>query len=474
MQSDPELRPGVGSDHQLPGSTSPQRQRRGVRTIVWIGVLLVFALGFYLILRHNQAPQQGQRGPGGGSGAGGGGRRGGAGGGGPVNLTATTAYKGDIGVYVDAIGTVTPVYTSSITAQANGVVTAVHYTEGQMVRKGEPLIDIDARPYDATLTQAEGVLQRDQGLLAEAQMDLARYQAALARNAIQKQQVDDQEKLVEQDQGTVKTDQGTVQYDQIQVGFCHIVAPITGRVGLRLVDPGNVVQANSSTVLAVITQIQPITVVFTVAEDNLGQILPQMRKRAKLTVDAYDHTGQNKIASGTLLTLDNQIDTTTGTVKARAEFANKEGSLFPNQFVNARLLVNTIHDATLIPTAAVQHNGQAAYVYVISGGKAHMTPITVGVTEGLTAQVSGVNPGDQLATSGFEKLQDGSTASVSTGDGSGAGGGKGSRGGHAGGGGSGGSGRGAGSGGSGGGPGGNNHGGGHGNGGGPAGGSSAP
>jgi len=418
LPSDPELRPTIGSDHQLPSSTGTEKPpQKGIRALVWIGILLLFALAFFLVLRHQQAPQQGAA-----AGGAGGGRRGGGAGGASVNLTAVAARKGNIGVYVDAIGTVTPVYTSSITAQVNGVITAVHYTEGQIVRKGDALIDIDSRPYQATLTEAEGILERDQGFLAEAQMDLTRYQAALARNAIQKQQVDDQEKVVEQDQGTVKNDQGTVQYDQIQVEFCHIVAPITGRVGLRLVDPGNVVQANSTTVLAVITQIQPITVVFTVAEDSLGQILPQMRKRAKLAVDAFDRSDQNKIASGTLLTLDNQVDTTTGTVKARAQFANKDSSLFPNQFVNARLLVNTISGATLIPMATVQHNGQVAYVYLISNGHAHITPINVGVVDGLTAQVTGINPGDQLATSGFEKLQDNSPVTISASNGSGSGG----------------------------------------------------
>jgi len=460
LQSDPELRPTVGPD-QLSSSTDVEKPRKAIRAIVWIGLLIVFAVGFFLVLHHTQTAPQGQgqqRGPGGG----GGGRRGA--GGGPVNLTAATAQKGNIGVYIDAIGTVTPVYTSSITAQASGIITSVHYTEGQMVRKGDPLIDIDPRPYQATLMQAEGILQRDQGLLAQAQMDLQRYQSALARNAIQKQQVDDEEKLVEQDQGVVKNDQGTVQYDQIQLGFCHIVAPITGRVGLRLVDPGNVVQANSTAVLAVITQVQPITIVFTVAEDNLGQLLPQLRKRAKLVVDAYDRSAQEKIASGVLLTLDNQIDTTTGTVKARAQFANKDSSLFPNQFVNVRLLVRTISDATLIPTAAVQHNGQDAYVYRIADGKASMTPITVGVIEGLTAQVTGINPGDQVATSGFEKLQPNSSVNIVTGNGS-AGGGRGGRGGRGGG---------PGGHGPGGGPSGSGGPGGHGRGGGASGGSSTP
>jgi membrane fusion protein, multidrug efflux system len=237
--------------------------------------------------------------------------------------------------------------------------------------------------------------------------------------------LDDQEKLVEQVKGTVKNDQGTVQYDQIQVDFCHIVSPITGRVGLRLVDPGNVVQANGGTVLAVVTQIQPITVVFTVAEDALGQIQPRLRQKAKLSVDALDRTALTPIARGTLLTLDNQIDTTTGTVKARAQFANSDSALFPNQFVNTRLLVNTLKGATLIPTAAVQHNGQAAYVYVLENNKAHMRPITVGVTEGQTAEVEGVNPGDVLATSSFDKLQDNTTIALSNGPEPGADGGPG-------------------------------------------------
>ena len=415
MQADANQQAGphTGPDHQLPSSTEPEKPRRkGVRAIVWIVLLLFFGAGFYLVMRQRQQTQAAPTG-----------RRGG-GGGGSVNLTAVTAKKGNIGVYVDAIGTVTPVYTSSITSQVNGIVTAVHFTEGQLVQKGAPLVDIDSRPYEATLEQAQGVLQRDQGLLAQAQMDLERYQAAWARNAIQKQTLDDQDKLVEQDKGTVKNDQGTVRYDEIQVQFCHIVSPITGRVGLRLVDPGNVVTANGSTVLAVVTQITPITVVFTVAEDSLGQIEPQLRKKAKLTVDVFDRSDLKKIASGMLLTLDNQIDTTTGTVKARAQFANKDSSLFPNQFVNTRLLIRMLNDATLIPTAAVQHNGQATFVYAIDPGscakstdgcKAHVRNVTVGVTDGDTAQVTGVNPGDTLATSGFDKLQDGSGVTISAG-----------------------------------------------------------
>lgn len=401
MQSDSNQQPFVSPDHQLSASTDPEHPRhKRIRVAVWIALLVFFAIGFFLVLRHHEEAKVAT------------GRR--AALTGAVAVTSAPAKKGNIGVYVNAIGTVVPVYTSSITSQVNGIVTAVHFTEGQLVSKDAPLIEIDPRPYQATLLQAQGILERDQGVLAQAQMDLARYQAAWAKNAINKQLLDDQEKLVEQDQGTVKNDEGTVQYDQVQVDFCHIVAPITGRIGLRLVDPGNVVQANGTTVLAVITQIQPITVVFTVAEDSLGQIIPRLRKRTKLTVDAYDRTDQYKIASGQLLTLDNQIDTTTGMVKARASFANKDSSLFPNQFVNTHLLVNTLTGATLVPTAAVQHNGTAAFVYVLSGNKAQLRNITVGVTNGDTAQVQGVNPGDVLATSSFDKLQDGTAVTISS------------------------------------------------------------
>ena len=393
----------VEPDHQLPATTSPTKRspRKAIRLGVWVLILAIFAGGFFLILRHHDNTKSAATPS----------RRGAAGG--TATVIPVTAQTGDIGVYLDAIGTVTPVYTSTITSQVNGIVTEVHYKEGQLVRKGDPLIDIDSRPYRATLLQAQGVLERDQGILAQAQMDLERYQKAWAANAIPKQTLDDQEKVVEQDQGTVKNDQGTVQYDQIQVDFCHIVAPITGRVGLRLVDPGNVVQATGGTTLAVITQIQPITVIFTLSEDSLGQVQPRLKQKDALTVDAYDRAAQKKIATGTLLTLDNQIDTTTGTVKARASFANKDSSLFPNEFVNTRLLVNTLHGATLIPSSAIQHNGQAAFVYVIQNDTAHMQSIKPGVTDGNTTQVEGINPGDVIANSSFDKLQNNSKVVLS-------------------------------------------------------------
>jgi membrane fusion protein, multidrug efflux system len=371
-----------------------------VRIIVWILLLVIFGGGFLLVLRHHDDAAATKKSPKGG-------------GFGPVTLTTAAATKGDIGVYLDAIGTVTPVYTSSITSQVNGIVKEVHFREGQIVRKGDPLIDIDARPYQATLLQAQGTLERDENILGQARMDLERYQDAWNRNAIPKQTLDDQQKIVLQNQGTVKLDQGMVQFDQVQVDFCHIDAPITGRVGLRLVDPGNVVQSTGTLTLAVITQIQPITVIFTISEDTLGPVQDRLHKNAVLSVDAFDRGGQKKITSGKLLTIDNQIDTTTGTVKARGLFENKDLSLFPNQFVNIRLLVSTLHDATLIPSSAIQHNGQTAFVYVLQDDTAHLRNIKTGVTDGGTTQVTGISPGDVLANSSFDKLQDNSKVAVS-------------------------------------------------------------
>lgn len=365
---------------------------------MWVLLLAIFGFGFWWVLRKEDTTKSTAKSP--------------RGGGGPVTVQPATATKGDIGVYLDSIGTVTPVYTASITSQVNGIVTSVHYREGQIVGKGDPLIDIDPRPYQATLMQAQGTLERDKGLLAQAQMDLQRYQDAWARKAIPKQTLDDQEKLVLQTQGTVKIDEGTVKYDEIQLEYCHIVAPIAGRVGLRLVDPGNVVQSSGTLTLAVITQIQPITIIFTIPEDNLGQVQGQVRKNVKLTVDAFDRAVLKKIATGKLLTLDNQIDTTTGTVKARAQFENKDTRLFPNEFVNTRLLVDTVHDATLIPSSAIQHNGQVAFVYVLQGDVAHLKNVKPGVTDGGTTEVTGISPGDVVANSSFDKLQDNSKVST--------------------------------------------------------------
>ena len=383
----------IGAGHQL--SPPPPWYRQ--RWILWTGLILLLLLGgiVFAIIHNNNAKAAAAR-------------RALASAKPSVSVTVATATKGNIGVYLGAIGTVTPVYTASITAQASGVLTAVHYSEGQLVRKGEALIDIDPRPYRAQLMQAEGALEHDTNVLAQARMDLDRYRAAWARNGIPKQLLDDQEKIVLQDQGTVKNDQGTVNYDQVQLSFCHITAPIAGRVGLRLVDPGNVVQATGATVLAVITQVQPTTVVFTLAEDSLGQVQARMRQMHTLPGEAWYRAQTSKIASGKLQSIDNQIDTTTGTVKLRALFDNKNGALYPNQFVNTRLLVNTLEGVTLVPTGAVQHNGQVAFLYVIANGKATVRNIKTGVADGGMTEVEGINPGEVVATSSFDKLQEGS------------------------------------------------------------------
>jgi multidrug efflux system membrane fusion protein len=329
----------------------------------------------------------------------------------PVNTAVVR--RGSIGIYLEAIGTVTPVYTASITSQVNGLVIAVHYKEGQVVHKGDPLLDIDPRPFQAQVLQAQGTLERDINVLAQSKMDLERYRAAWARNAIPKQQLDDQEKIVLQNEAQVKSDQGNLQFLQVQLGWCHITAPFTGRIGLRLVDPGNVVVltasnlVNATTSLAVITQIEPITVVFTLAQDQLSEVRAQSRRGGGLPVYAYDRTLETKIATGVLGAIDNQIDTTTGTVKLRATFDNARDALFPNQFVNTRLLVKTLRGVTIIPSQAIQHNGQTAFMYVIQDNEAHIQNVKTGPTEAGMTVVEGVKPGTIVATSSFEKLRDG-------------------------------------------------------------------
>ncbi|MGD0514217.1 MAG: efflux RND transporter periplasmic adaptor subunit [Terriglobales bacterium] len=378
---------------------SHPHKSRWQRLFVWAALLLTFGVIFMLVLRHHDDAQSAASS-----------RRGVTG---PVTVVTAVAQKGNIGVYLDAIGTVTPVHTDSITSQVTGMITQVHYQEGQLVRKGQALIDIDPRPYEAQLLQAQGALERDTYVLEQAKMDLQRYRDAWARNGIPKQTLDDQEKIVLQDEGTVKNDQGTVQYDQVQVGWCHITAPIAGRVGLRLVDPGNVVQSTGTTTLVVITEVQPITVVFTIAEDSLPQVQAQTRHGKRLEVDAYDRAQLTKIATGKLLTLDNQIDTTTGTVKLRALYDNKNDALFPNQFVNTSLLVNTLQGVTLIPTSAIQHNGQTSFVYIIQNGTAQIRNIKSGVTNAGQTAVEGINPGDAVANSSFDKLQNNSKVTIS-------------------------------------------------------------
>jgi membrane fusion protein, multidrug efflux system len=329
-----------------------------------------------------------------------------------VIVHAGTAYRGDMGVYINALGTVTPISTINVYSQVSGQVLAVHYREGQIVHHGDLLIDIDPRPYRAQLQQAEGLLDHDHGVLKQAEIDLARYREAFASNAVAKQVLDDQEQIVIQDQGAVKYDLGQVQYAEVQLGYCHITAPTSGRVGLRLVDSGNTVFAGSSNALVVITELQPITVVFNVAEDHLGEVQAQLRQRKSLAVEALDRSAETKVAIGTLLTVDNQIDTSTGTVRFRGEFSNGDLALFPNQFVNARLLVKTLKDSVLIPNAAIQRNGTQAFVFVVDKNVVSVRNIAEQSTDGNMTAVEGLHAGEMVALSSFDKLQEGTPVQV--------------------------------------------------------------
>jgi multidrug efflux system membrane fusion protein len=326
------------------------------------------------------------------------------------------ARKGDIGVYFTGLGAVTPIYTVTVRSQIPGYLMQVLYREGQTVHKGDVLAEIDPRPYQVMLEQAQAGLARDQANLENAKVDLGRYQTLAPLKAIPEQQLATQQATVKSDEAVVQTDMAQIHTAQLDLTYCHITAPITGRVGLRLIDPGNYVAANDSTGLVVITQVQPISVIFTLPEDQLPSIQGRMRAGAQLKVEAYDREMKTKIGNGFLSTLDNQIDPTTGTVKLRATFDNRDVSLFPNQFVNARLLVEEKQGVTLIPTATVQRNAQLTYVYLVvppTPQKPDMTVtvrnITIGTSEGDNSEVtSGLAAGDQMVMTGVDKLQEGS------------------------------------------------------------------
>jgi multidrug efflux system membrane fusion protein len=330
-----------------------------------------------------------------------------------VPVSVATITKGPISEFISALGAVTPIRTVTVTSRVAGELMEVDYNEGQIVKKGDLLAMIDPRPYEAVFVQAEGQLARDQAMLKNAFIDLTRYQQAYQVHAVPEQQLATQQATVEQDQGVVKLDQGNLDAAKVNVDYTRICSPIDGRVGLRLVDPGNIVPANGATGLLVITQLQPITVVFSVAEDYLSEVTGQLRSGHTLRVDALDRDQQKTIAHGTLLTIDNQIDTTTGTVKMKATFPNTDNALFPNEFVNAKLLVQTLNSVNLMPTAAIQHNGDVAFVYVIKpDGSAQSRNVTVATTDGEAAAVTGVGPGEVVAIDGFDKLQDGVKVSV--------------------------------------------------------------
>jgi len=376
-------------------------------------LLLIIAVVALVFFRSRHGSEKAQSGPG---------QRGGPGGfvGMPVAVSTAKARQGDIGVYVSALGIVTPVNTVAIRSRVDGQLVKVLYQEGQLVHEGDPLVELDSAPYKAALSQAEGQLARDEALLENAKLDLQRYREALEKNAIAKQQFDTQASTVRQYEGATKLDNGQVENARVQLNYCTIKAPITGRVGLRLVDIGNIVHPNDTNPLVIIAQLEPINVIFSVAEDYLPQIQQQLRAGKKLEVDAFDRAQQKKLASGMLQTLDNQVDASTGTVRLKAMFPNDDGSLFPNQFVNARLLVDTHRQVTLVPNPAIQRNSQSAFLYVVTEQQTvKMQPVTVGTTDGTTSEVSGLEPGAVVATDNFNRLSDGAKVMVRGSDGGG-------------------------------------------------------
>jgi membrane fusion protein, multidrug efflux system len=327
-----------------------------------------------------------------------------------IPVLALPARKGDMGVYLSGLGNVTPMNTVTVKSRVDGQLMEVHYREGQNLNKGALLAVIDPRPFQVQLTQAEGQMARDREQLNNARVDLERYRQLWKQDSIPRQQLDTQEALVRQFEGAVKVDQGQIDNARLQLTYSRVTAPIGGRVGLRQVDAGNIVHANDPNGLVVITQLQPITVVFPIAEDSLPQLMARLKKGERLTVDAFDREQKQRLASGTLLTVDNQIDPATGTVKLKAVFPNSGNELFPNQFVNARLLVETRHDAIIVPAAAIQRGPQGAFVYVVKNDSTvTLRPITTGVSQGGdTAVTKGLEAGEKVVVDGAERLREGS------------------------------------------------------------------
>lgn len=331
-----------------------------------------------------------------------------------LSVGVAKVTTGDMPVMLNALGTVTPLATVTVRAQVGGILTRVAFSEGQMVRAGDLLAEIDARPYQAALDQAKGNLQRDEAQLANAKVDLSRYQKLLSDNSVSHQQYDTQAALVQQDEAAIATDRALVESAQLNRDYCRITSPVSGRVGLRQVDPGNLLQANAATGIAVVTQMQPISVVFTVPEDSVHDVVSRLHGGDKLMVDGYDRAQANKLASGVLSATDNEIDTTTGTLKLRAQFDNADLGLFPNQFVNVRMLLDTLHDQTLVPAAALQNGASGTFVYVVDGqGTATMRVVTAGATDGERIVVnSGLQAGETLVVDGADQLRDGQHVNV--------------------------------------------------------------
>lgn len=375
---------------------TPQPSRRKHRWLAWLLVLAVVGLLLLPLLHKPETKQAGGPPMGG------------------TSVTVEQVQQGPMDIFLDALGTVTPLQTVNVYSQASGRVLSVNYREGQIVQKGQSLIEIDPRPIEAQLKQAQGSLARDRATLEQDRINLKRYQDALAQKAIAQQTVFDQEATVHQVEGTVQNDEGSLDYYKVQLSYCHILAPITGRIGLRLIDPGNTIFSGSSSTIATITQLSPITAVFSIAEDHMPAVQKQIAaQKAGLRVDLFDRSQSSKLATGRLLTFDNQVDTSTGTVRLRAQFDNTRNELFPNQFVNARLEVNRLESAKLISTAAVQYNGQQAFVYTVdSANKAHLHNITVLNSEGSKSAIEGLDAGERIVTSNFDRIQDGAVVSL--------------------------------------------------------------
>lgn len=389
------------------GAASGARRRRSV----WIWLLIVAGIAY---AGWHFRPVATSATPGAAGASAGGGR--GRGGGAPSVVVTALATRGSIPVYLRGIGTVTPANTVTVHSRVNGQIVGVHFNEGQVVHKGDLLLEIDPRPYQATLDQARGQLEHDTAVLNNDQLDYQRYLSLYQQSIVSKQQLDAQGALVNQYKGAIASDQAAIEAAQLNLAFCKIAAPITGRIGLRLVDAGNIIQANDTTGLAVITQVEPIAVLFSLPQANLPEVLSELRAGQHPAVDAYDSTNTKLLATGHLLTIDNSIDPSTGTFRAKAMFDNADNALFPNQFVNARMQVGSAQNLTIVPPAAIQQGPNGAYVFAVSPeNRVSMHAVTVQLTEGNQAGLSaGLQPGVAVVVDGADKLQEGSRVAIET------------------------------------------------------------
>jgi multidrug efflux system membrane fusion protein len=380
---------------------------------LWIVILAVVAIGIWYYRGHSTSEADGKAATG--TGTTGKGKGAGAAGM-TVPVVVATAQKGDLPVYLIGLGSVTAFNTVTVRSRVDGQIVKVNFTEGQFVHAGDALIEIDPRPYQVMLEQAEGQLAKDQAQLHDVQVDFERYTLLFNEGVIAKQQVDTQQAQVGQYQGAIKADQATIDNAKLQLVYSRITAPISGRVGLRLVDQGNIVHSSDTTGLLVITQLQPISVIFTLPQDQLQQVLVKLRGGGQLPVEAYGRDDLTKIADGKLATIDNTIDPTTGTYKLKSIFSNENNVLFPNQFVNVHMLVDTKRGLIVVPAAAIQRGPQGTYVYVVAGGNtANIRTVTIAQTTGNDVGISsGLNPGDVVVIDGTDKLQDGSKVATST------------------------------------------------------------